>query len=91
VTSTSKNKTLLLITHQSPTILASWHPPSRNNINPHSHTFSIAPASAANAIGFLQVSLSKILGNIVVAFTLNMARLGFPMNANDLPTTESLR
>src|SRR5262245_15431681 len=53
----------------SPTILPSAHPPSRNNINPHSHTFSIAPASAANASAFLQVSLSKILGDQLSPFT----------------------
>jgi hypothetical protein len=33
---------------------------SRDNINPHYRTFSIAPASAANTSGFLQVSLSKV-------------------------------
>src|SRR5262245_58147880 len=53
----------------SPTILPSAHPPSRTNINPHSHTFSIAPASAANASAFLQVSLSKILGDQLSPFT----------------------
>ena len=34
--------------------------PSRDHINPHSRTLSIATASAANASGFLQVSLSKV-------------------------------
>lgn len=38
-------------------------------------------ASAANASGFLQTSLSKILGNID-SLHLQMTRLGFPINAN---------
>jgi len=50
-------------------ILRSWCPCSRHNINPHARTFPIAPASAANTSGFLQTSLSKILGNTHSAFT----------------------
>jgi len=45
-------------------------------------------ASAANASGFLQVSLSKILGDSPSGFYLNMARRGFPMNANDNTPTD---
>src|SRR5688572_9526917 len=38
--------------------------PSRDNFNPHFRTFfHNLTASAANTSGFLQVSLSKILGN----------------------------
>ena len=37
--------------------------PSRNNFNPHSRTFYIGPASAADTSGFLHTSLSKIRGN----------------------------
>jgi hypothetical protein len=36
----------------------------RNNINPHSRTFSIT-ARVRRASGFLQTSLSKILGNLL--------------------------
>ena len=36
-----------------------------------------------NPGGFLQLSLSKILGTARCDFHLNIARLGFPMNASD--------
>src|SRR5215467_3932847 len=37
--------------------------------------------------GFLQTSLSKILGDRDPSFYLNMARLGFPMNASGFTST----
>jgi hypothetical protein len=56
----------------------------RENIRTRSRTFSIAPASAANVSGFLQVSLSKVLGRLHLAFHPHMSRLALPMNASDL-------
>jgi hypothetical protein len=62
-----------------------WHLSSRNDFNPHSHTFSIA-ARVRRTSGFLQVSLSKIRGYIDV-LDLYMARRGFPINASDYTST----
>jgi hypothetical protein len=56
-------------------------PPSRNNINPHSPTFSIDPASAANASGLPSSLVIENPRRSRSGFYLNMARLGFPMNA----------
>jgi len=73
----------------SPTIFRFRYASSRNNINPHSRTFSIGPASAANASGFLQVSLSKIRGHAHQAFTSALFAAKFPMNANDYSLIEN--
>ena len=62
-----------------------------DHINPHSPYFLHSlTASPANASGFLQVSLSKILGDQASGLHLHIARLGFPMNANDYTTTDPL-
>jgi len=73
--------------YSSPKISRTWPSSSPNNINPHSHTFSIAARVPRKR--------QRLPSNLVIenprqhtsAFYLYMARCGFPMNASGYSTT----